>query len=63
MRKPETKENGQDYRFAVGFDLEKKIFTYLHKVNVSETIVVLSWVFSHEEIIKHQIALDSHDAS
>ncbi|MEH1892196.1 MAG: DUF262 domain-containing protein [Nostoc sp.] len=57
------KENGQDSRFAVGFDLEKKIFTYLHKVNVSETIVVLSSVFSHEEIIKHQITLASHHAS
>jgi uncharacterized protein with ParB-like and HNH nuclease domain len=57
------RENDKDSQFSIGFDLENETFMHLGQGNISETVIVLSSVFSHEEILNNQIMLSSHNAA
>jgi uncharacterized protein with ParB-like and HNH nuclease domain len=46
--------------FNVGFNLEERVFVHLDKAVISEKIVVLSSVFSYEDIMRRQIVLASY---
>ncbi|ACK66319.1 protein of unknown function DUF262 [Rippkaea orientalis PCC 8801] len=51
----------KDSRFWVGFDLNKETFIHLKKADNLAEVIVLSSLFSSEEIIKKQISLSSKE--
>jgi len=57
------KNKHPDSRFNIGFNLENEVFMYLDGASISEDIIVLSSIFSYEDIIKYQINLASYDNS
>jgi hypothetical protein len=56
-------EEWSEAQFSIGFDLENETFMHLGKANIPKTVIVLSSVFSHEEILNNQIMLSSHNAA
>lgn len=53
------KEDKNESLFNIGFNIDKEVFSYLDGDDISKETIAISSIFSHEDIIQHQINLAS----